>query len=626
MFSKVFLLLACSAILSLVSCKLSSSHPMEISHINDSLTRIEIRQPLRYLLLPIQEDQPEVKVRLLGDAPEDTWLDIRLAVDSVDYYVPFPLSREKESTLEVLHLKESAVAWEKLILSDTFDTSKRDYYRPAYHYTPDYGWMNDPNGLIYHEGVYHLYYQFNPFGAKWGNMCWGHATTRDFIHWTHETPALRRDTLGHIFSGSTILDREGIAGFGQGAILAYYTAHQMREGKQWQAQCLAYSTDGGYTYTKYKGNPILTPSDGVVDFRDPKVFWYAPTKQWYMIVSADKEMRFFRSHDLKSWEYVSAFGEGYGARPNQFECPDFFELPMEGTNEKKWVMLVNINPGCPFGGSATEYVVGSFDGQLFTPDTDAEIARWLDFGKDHYAFVTFHNVKGRTLGLPWVSNWQYANVTPFRQSRGMNGLPRELFLFSQHGRSYVGARPAREVTALRKSTQTLSLPPRLTDSVMLSSAFQGYEDSFELEITLAPARGVQRVGIVLSNASGDRLPIYLDLNKRRVVMDRTESGLTDFGQLSTPHERESMDWRTGEGINYKNDFALATWAPLELCAGPTYKLRLFFDRSVAELFVDEGRIAMTNLVFPHTPYTTLSVFSEGASTEIKDARLHRLGH
>lgn len=625
MFSKVFLLLACSAILSLVSCKLSSSHPMEISHINDSLTRIEIRQPLRYLLLPIQEDQPEVKVRLLGDTPEDTWLDIRLAVDSVDYYVPFPLSREKGCTLEILHLKKSAVAWEKLILSDTFDTSKRDYYRPAYHYTPDYGWMNDPNGLIYHEGVYHLYYQFNPFGSKWGNMCWGHATTRDFIHWTHETPALRRDTLGHIFSGSTILDREGIAGFGQGAILAYYTAHQMREGKQWQAQCLAYSTDGGYTYTKYKGNPILTPSDGVVDFRDPKVFWYAPTKQWYMIVSADKEMRFFRSQDLKSWEYVSAFGEGYGARPNQFECPDFFELPMEGTNEKKWVMLVNINPGCPFGGSATEYFVGSFDGQVFTPDTDAEIARWLDFGKDHYAFVTFHNVKGRTLGLPWVSNWQYANVTPFRQSRGMNGLPRELFLFSQHGRSYVGARPAREVTALRKSTQTLSLPPRLTDSVMLSSAFQGYEDSFELEITLAPARGVQRVGIVLSNASGDRLPIYLDLNKRRVVMDRTESGLTDFGQLSTPHERESMDWRTGEGINYKNDFALATWAPLELCSGSTYKLRLFFDHSVAELFVDEGRIAMTNLVFPRTPYTALFVFSEGATTEIKDARLHRLG-
>ena len=626
MFSKVFLLLACSAILSLVSCKPSSSYPMEISHINDSLTRVEIRQPLRYLLLPIQEDQPEVKVRLLGDTPEDTWLDIRLAVDSVDYYVPFPLSREKGCTLEILHLKKSAVVWEKLILSDTFDTSKRDYYRPAYHYTPDYGWMNDPNGLIYHEGVYHLYYQFNPFGSKWGNMCWGHATTRDFIHWTHEAPALRRDTLGHIFSGSTILDREGIAGLGKGAILAYYTTHQMREGKQWQAQCLAYSTDGGYTYTKYKGNPILTPSDGVVDFRDPKVFWYAPTKQWYMIVSADKEMRFFRSHDLKSWEYVSAFGEGYGARPNQFECPDFFELPMEGTNEKKWVMLVNINPGCPFGGSATEYFVGSFDGQVFTPDTDAEIARWLDFGKDHYAFVTFHNVEGRTLGLPWVSNWQYANVTPFRQSRGMNGLPRELFLFSQHGRSYVGARPAREVTALRKSTQTLSLPPRLTDSVMLSSAFQGYEDSFELELTLAPARGAQRVGIVLSNASGDRLPIYLDLNKRRVVMDRTESGLTDFGQLSTPHERESMDWRTGEGINYKNDFALATWAPLELCAGPTYKLRLFFDRSVAELFVDEGRIAMTNLVFPHTPYTTLSAFSEGASTEIKDARLHRLGH
>lgn len=625
MMYKPLTLLACALGLSLTSCKPSSTRPMTIAYPNDSLTLIEVSQPQRYLLLPIQEDQPEVAVRLRGDAPEDTWLDIRLAVDSVDYYVPFPLPAGQASTLEVLHLKKEAITWQKLQLADTFDTSKTDYYRPAYHYSPAYGWMNDPNGLIYHDGTYHLYYQFNPFGSKWGNMYWGHATSRDLLHWTHEAPALKRDTLGHIFSGSTVLDREGVAGFGKGAILAYYTAHQMRAGKQWQAQCLAYSTDGGMTYTKYAQNPILTASDGVADFRDPKVFWYAPSKAWYMIVSADKEMRFFRSTDLKQWDYVSAFGEGYGARPNQFECPDFFELPMEGSGQKKWVMLVNINPGCPFGGSATEYFVGDFDGKTFTPDTAPEVARWLDFGKDHYAFVTFHNVSGRTLGLPWVSNWQYANVTPFKQSRGMNGLPRELFLFSQGGRSYVGARPAGEATTLRKETTVLDLPAQLTDSVSLPSALAGYADSFELELTITPEAGTKRAGLVLSNALGDRLPIFLDLEKGRVVMDRTESGLVDFGHQATPHEREGADWRTGEGINYKNDFALATWAPLELCAGGSYRLRLFVDRSMAELFVDGGRITMTNLVFPREPYSSITVFSQGGKAKLSHSKLYRLG-
>ena len=427
-----------------------SSQPMEYLHPNDSTTLVHIYKAQRYLLLPIQEEQPEVLVRLLGDRAEDTFLDIRLAVDSIDYYVPFPLPKGEECKIEIVGLGKEAITWQSLQLSDSFDTSKKDYYHPSYHHTPPYGWMNDPNGMFYKDGTYHLYYQYNPLGSKWGNMYWGHATSRDLIHWQTHEPALARDTLGHIFSGSAVIDRMGAAGFGKDAILAYYTAHRSLGGKQWQAQCLAYSTDNGMTYTKYQGNPILTPFDGVADFRDPKVFWYAPRKAWYMIVSADKEMRFYQSEDLKKWNYVSAFGEGYGARPNQFECPDFFELPMPETGECKWVMLVNINPGCPFGGSATEYFIGTFDGETFTPDTKPEVARWLDFGKDHYAFVTFHGVKERILGMPWTSNWQYANVTPFKQSRGMNGLPRELFLFSSAGRSYVGSRPAREVTTLRR--------------------------------------------------------------------------------------------------------------------------------------------------------------------------------
>ncbi len=600
-----------------------SSQPMEYLHPNDSTTLVHIYKAQRYLLLPIQEEQSEVLVRLVGDRAEDTFLDIRLAVDSIDYYVPFPLPEGEECKIEIVGLGKEAITWQSLQLSDSFDTSKKDYYHPSYHHTPPYGWMNDPNGMFYKDGTYHLYYQYNPFGSKWGNMYWGHATSRDLIHWQTHEPALARDTLGHIFSGSAVIDRMGTAGFGKDAILAYYTAHRTLGGKQWQAQCLAYSTDNGMTYTKYQGNPILAPFDGVADFRDPKVFWYAPREAWYMIVSADKEMRFYRSEDLKKWDYVSAFGEGYGARPNQFECPDFFELPMPETGERKWVMLVNINPGCPFGGSATEYFIGTFDGETFTPDTKPEVARWLDFGKDHYAFVTFHGVKERILGMPWTSNWQYANVTPFKQSRGMNGLPRELFLFSSAGRSYVGSRPAREVTTLRRE-QILQPDLMLRDSVLFSNLMKDYAGDFELELEFTPDPAVERVGFTLLNEEGDSLPVYLDMKQGRVVMDRTRSGITDFGEKATPHERESGDWRQREGLNYHNDFALSTWAPLELCVRRSYRLRLFIDRSLAELFVEDGRIAMTNLIFPHSPYTSLRLFSEGGKTKVTHFRLYHL--
>ncbi len=301
--------------------------------------------------------------------------------------------------------------------------------------------------------------------------------------------------------------------------------------------------------------------------------------------------------------------------------------PNDTTFEGKvmWFMIVNINPGCAFGGSATEYFVGSFDGKEFVPETAPEIAHWLDFGKDHYALVTFHNTGARTIGIPWVSNWQYANVTPFKQTRGMNGLPRDLFLFTKDGTSYVGARPSKEVEALRKEQVSINLPQSIGEEVHLTDALKGLEDSFELDLELAPAAKTTRVGLVLSNELGDELPIYLDLEKERITMDRTKSGLIDFGTKATPHDRESNDWRDRDGVNYQNDFAIATWAPLSLCTGKTYKLRLFVDRSMAELFVQGGRIAMTNLIFPRKPYSTLRLYSEGGATQLHSAKLYRLG-
>lgn len=605
---------------------------MNIEHHGDT-TVISVQNPTKYLLLPIQEEQDEAQVLLSTGSKDDTWMDVRLAQNGTDYYVPFALGNGKTATVKILGLKKDALAINLMRLSDTFDTTNTDYYRPSYHFTPLYGWMNDPNGMVYKDGEYHLYFQYNPYGSKWGNMHWGHAVSRDLIHWEHLDPAIARDPVGHIFSGSSVVDKKNTAGFGKDAIIAIYTNNSVNHD---EVQCIAYSNDNGRTFTKYEGNPVLTPFDGLKDFRDPKVFWYEKDKCWFMIVSADKETRFYKSKNLKKWDYVSAFGKGLGQQPCQYECPDFFQLPVNGDEKnKKWVMTMNINPGCWFGGSATEYFVGDFDGKNFTCP-DANEVKWLDWGKDHYATVTFSNTGSRVLAITWMSNWQYANLTPFKQNRGANGLPRELKLYEKNGKYYISEDVAPEALALRKSTKELG-SQTVEGEKAFAGAASGMEGAFEIEADVtADANGI--AGIELYNNKRERTLIYIDMKDGKVVMDRTESGLTDFGKQSVPHDIE-LAWdkqRAAEGkqpariensINYKNDFALATWAPLSLCqeGKKTFHLDIFADKSSIELFVDGGRIAMTNLVFPVAPYENVKLYSQGGKAEFQNMKIHTLG-
>ncbi len=605
---------------------------MNVEHHGDT-TVISVQNPTKYLLLPIQEEQDEAQVLLSTGSKDDTWMDVRLAQNGADYYVPFALGNGKTATVKILGLKKDALAINLMRLSDTFDTTNTDYYRPSYHFTPLYGWMNDPNGMVYKDGEYHLYFQYNPYGSKWGNMHWGHAVSRDLIHWEHLDPAIARDPVGHIFSGSSVVDKKNTAGFGKDAIIAIYTNNSVNHD---EVQCIAYSNDNGRTFTKYEGNPVLTPFDGLKDFRDPKVFWYEKDKCWFMIVSADKETRFYKSKNLKKWDYVSAFGKGLGQQPCQYECPDFFQLPVNGDEKnKKWVMTMNINPGCWFGGSATEYFVGDFDGKNFTCP-DANEVKWLDWGKDHYATVTFSNTGSRVLAITWMSNWQYANLTPFKQNRGANGLPRELKLYEKNGKYYISEDVAPEARALRKSTKELG-HQTVEGEKAFTGATSGMEGAFEIEADVtADANGI--AGIELYNNKRERTLIYIDMKLGKVVMDRTESGLTDFGKQSVPHDIE-LAWdkqRAAEGkqpariensINYKNDFALATWAPLSLCqeGKKTFHLDIFADKSSIELFVDGGRIAMTNLVFPVAPYENVKLYSQGGKAEFQNMKIHTLG-
>lgn len=587
---------------------------------SDSLTVIHITNPTNYILLPIEEEAAESQVLLDTGEATDTDMDIRLAQTQVDYFVPFALpTGVKTATVCVRNKSKDALCWKEIKLSDTFDTANTEKFRPVYHHTPLYGWMNDANGLVYKDGEYHLYFQYNPYGSKWGNMHWGHSVSKDLVHWEHLAPAIARDTLGHIFSGSSIVDQENVAGYGAGNILAFYTSASDKNG---QIQCLAFSKDNGRTFTKYEKNPILCPADGLRDFRDPKVFRYEPEDKWVMIVSADKEMRFYDSKNLKDWNYMSSFGEGYGVQPCQFECPDMVELPVDGDlNRKKWALIVNVNPGCYFGGSATQYFTGNFDGTKFSCDSQPNVTKWLDWGKDHYATVCFSNTGERTIAVPWMSNWQYCNIVPTKQFRSANALPRELSLYTQDGEIYLSAVPVPEIKTLRKEKKEI---PAFTvaNDYHIDSLLADNDGAYELalEITVGEA---EIMGFNLFNDKGEKVDIYFNLPEKRLVMDRTKSGIVDFGKKSVSHEIEVHDRRKTTSINYIDDFALATWAPIK--KENKYTLNVFVDKCSVEIFLNGGKVAMTNLIFPSEPYNRMCFYSKGGSFQVDSFKAYRLG-
>ena len=587
---------------------------------SDSLTVIHITNPTNYILLPIEEEAAESQVLLDTGEATDTDMDIRLAQTQVDYFVPFALpTGVKTATVCVRNKSKDALCWKEIKLSDTFDTANTEKFRPVYHHTPLYGWMNDANGLVYKDGEYHLYFQYNPYGSKWGNMHWGHSVSKDLVHWEHLAPAIARDTLGHIFSGSSIVDQENVAGYGAGNILAFYTSASDKNG---QIQCLAFSKDNGRTFTKYEKNPILCPADGLRDFRDPKVFRYEPEDKWVMIVSADKEMRFYDSKNLKDWNYMSSFGEGYGVQPCQFECPDMVELPVDGDlNRKKWALIVNVNPGCYFGGSATQYFTGNFDGTKFSCDSQPNVTKWLDWGKDHYATVCFSNTGERTIAVPWMSNRQYCNIVPTKQFRSANALPRELSLYTQDGEIYLSAVPVPEIKTLRKEKKEI---PAFTvaNDYHIDSLLADNDGAYELalEITVGEA---EIMGFNLFNDKGEKVDIYFNLPEKRLVMDRTKSGIVDFGKKSVSHEIEVHDRRKTTSINYIDDFALATWAPIK--KENKYTLDVFVDKCSVEIFLNGGKVAMTNLIFPSEPYNRMCFYSKGGSFQVDSFKAYRLG-
>lgn len=543
---------------------------------------VTITQQGKYLLLPVEEKAEISHIKILMDNNVVKTLNVKLAQSNVDYYVPVDLSdyQGKPVCLDIhtngeIHshgaLKGYA-CWKLMKVSDTFDTTNREKWRPLYRHTPVYGWMNDPNGMFYKDGVYHLYYQYNPYGSQWENMTWRHSTSRDLINWTDEGVAIAPDALGTIFSGSSVVDHNNTAGFGKGAIVAFYTS-----AGESQTQSMAYSTDNGKTFKKYDRNPILTSN--VPDFRDPKVIWHRESNRWVMVLAVGQEMQFFSSTNLKDWTYESSFGKTYGNHDGVWECPDLMKLPVRGTNKEKWMLICNINPGGPFGGSATQYFIGDFDGKTFTCEDDPAETKWMDYGKDHYAAVTFDNAPdGRHILMAWMSNWQYANQVPTKQYRSANAIPCDLDLFEYKGETYVGRIPSKELMALRGKVV-------LKTSAAKPKAFNAGKGVYEVVVKFKATSNGKSI-LVLSNKKGERVEMVYDMKAQTLSVDRTKSGETAFS----------------------NDFGVVTTAPVP---GTIKTLRIFVDKSSVEVVDAEGKVSLTNIVFPNEPYNHLSVQNSG---------------
>lgn len=463
-------------------------------------------------------------------------------------------------------------------LSVNAQNAYQELLRPQVHFSPQSGWMNDPNGMVYFNGEYHLFFQFNPDSTVWGPMHWGHAVSKDLAHWKQEPVALKPDSLGYIFSGSAVIDDRNTSGFGLNGkipLVAIFTQHdpagEKAQNSHFQNQSIAYSLDGGMGWAKYSGNPVLK-SPGLKDFRDPKVFWYPEEKKWIMTLAAGSQVQFYSSQNLKSWTLESEFGAGIGAHGGVWECPDLIPFDVDG--KRIWILLVSINPGGVQGGSGTQYFTGTFNGNHF--NASDTITRWADYGPDQYAGVTFNNTGNEKIFMGWMSNWQYGTSVPSGNWRSAMTLPRTLSLINISGGYYTAMMPVNMLDILVKKTESFEEIP-VVKQINISSPAR-----FELNL-----KDLYSFSLVFSNVKGQNLIVGYDEERNSFFIDRRQAGRSDFNP----------------------QFAGIFYAP-RIAQSNDSKITLILDNTSLELFADGGLTTITALYFPDQPYTILQ---QGAS-------------
>ena len=475
----------------------------------------------------------------------------------------------------------------------------KEPHRPQYHFSPKEKWMNDPNGMVYYKGEYHLFYQYYPDSTVWGPMHWGHAISKDLLHWQHLPIALYPDSMGYIFSGSVVVDTKNTSGFKKGTeapLIAIFTYHNMAGEKagtnNFQTQGIAYSTDKGRHWTKYANNPVIK-NTGAKDFRDPKVFWHEPTKHWVMSLAAGNRIQFYHSKDLKNWSMTGEFGMKEGSHGGVWECPDLFPLTVNGSKEIKWVLMVSIGNGAPNGGSGTQYFVGDFDGSNFKNSHAAATERWIDYGTDNYAGVTWSNTTNdERIFLGWMSNWQYAREVPTQKWRSAMTLPRQLSLYNMAGNYFVKSLPIAGIQKIRINNKPISLSARplsigpLTEIILEADLQKTTMSSFAIE---------------LSNSKSEKVLVGYEDSSHTYFIDRTNTGNASFSTV----------------------FAAKETAP-RLSDSKIMRLHIFTDRSSIEVFADDGLTCLTGIYFPAEDFTKIRLVKENSKTIFTKNECYRL--
>ena len=468
-------------------------------------------------------------------------------------------------------------------------------YRPDFHFTPQKKWMNDPNGMVYYAGEYHLFYQYNPNESVWGPMHWGHAISKDLVNWEELPIALYPDNLGNIFSGSIVVDKNNTSGFKTGSespLVAVFT-HQNPENNK-QTQSLAYSNDKGRTWIKYENNPVLVNNDKA-DFRDPKVSWHEGSQKWVMVLAAGDEIMFYTSSNLKNWVYKNSFGKGVGAHGGVWECPDLFKIK-DVNGQETWALLVSINPGGPNGGSGTQYFLGDFNGETFTSSQSETL--WLDYGTDNYAGVTWSNEpNNRNLFMGWMSNWSYAQNVPTYSYRSAMTFPRTLHWQKSNGKSIIVSKLAIELIYATGATviEKTDVP---SDLELFDDATLG-KGKFYLE-TILDFSTINKAKIKWGNKSSS-VVIEYDKSNGELILNRAESGFK-FNNLNTNIMK----------------------CPYILPASNQLKISMLVDKSSMEIFLNDGERVITSLVFPLAPFKNLEITANQKTKFIQKIKLSTL--
>ncbi len=478
-----------------------------------------------------------------------------------------------------------------------------DIQRPTIHFTPHAGWINDPNGLVYLDGEYYLFYQHHPHSTVWGPMHWGHAVSRDLVKWQELPIALAPDHIGAIFSGSVVNDRNNTAGFGAGAMVAIFT-HQTENPNQRQVQSIAYSLDRGRTWAKYAGNPVLRPPAGLNDFRDPKVFWYDDgiRAHWVMALAVASEIFFYRSTNLKDWTESSRFGAERGSHGGVWECPELMLLNIEGSDEKRWVLIVSVGNGAPAGGSGVQYFVGQFDGTTFTSQDAPDRIRWADYGADFYALQAWNDAPdGRKLCIAWMNNWAYGNQIPASTWRGSMSIPREIALQRDGDDVVLVQRPVPELNNTGRTKLTWQ-PRQIDCEVIAIDSASDVPRELHLSVRIASSNVVDGAAFGIRIGEGDAAVLigYRSAHQQLFIQRPDLSG-------------------TAPG------FAATHVAPLSLRDGQL-DLHLILDTCSVEVFTDQGRLTMTDQLFLPRNGNALTLFAQNIAVAIGRLEIREFGH